>query len=81
MDDYYVYAPWTTKTIKSKPITDDDLRDVDDDSTRYFVGKKIFKVFNDVEYNKCVTGYDNKGKIYHVLYEDGDAEYLYHNEV
>ena len=44
MDDYYSYAPGTTKTIKSKPVPDIDLDDIDDGSTRFPVGTKIFKM-------------------------------------
>ena len=57
------------------------MDDVDDNTTRFPVGTKIFKVFNDVEYKGTVTGYDHKRKLYHILYEDGDAEDFYHNEV
>ena len=38
-------------------------------------------VFNDVKYNGTVTGYDHKRKLYHILYEVGDAEDLYHNDI
>ena len=31
MDDYYGYALGTAKIIKSKSITDDDLKNVDDE--------------------------------------------------
>ena len=41
---------------------------VDDDSTRFLVGTKVFKVFNDVEYKDAVTGYDHKKQLYHILY-------------
>ena len=57
------------------------MADVDDDSDRFITGTKIFKVFNDVEYKGAVTGYDHKKRLYHILYEDGDAEDYYHNEV
>lgn len=73
MDDYNGYAPKTTKTIKSKPLPDLDLRGVDDETTRFPVGTKIFKVFNDVEYKVSVTGYDHKKKLYHIMYEDVDV--------
>ena len=81
MDDYYRYSLGTTKTIKSKPIPDLDLEDADDKSTKFPVSKKIFKVFNNVEYKGYVTGYDHKRKLYHILYEDSDAEDFYHNKV
>ena len=60
MDDYYGYTPGTTKHIKSKPVSDSDLKDVDDGTKRYEEGTKIFKIFNDVEYKGTVTGYDPK---------------------
>ena len=81
MDEHYGYTPGTTKTINSKPVLDSDISDVDDGTKRYEVGTKIFKVFNDVEYKGTITGYDLKKKLYHILYEDGDAEDFYHNEV
>ena len=81
MDYYYGYTPGTTKNIKSKPLSDSDLQDVDDGTKRYEVGTKIFKIFNDVEYKGSVTGYDPKRKLYHILYDDGDMEDFYHNEV
>ena len=69
------------KTIKSKPEELPDMADVDNDSTRFVVDAKVFKIFNDVEYKDAVTGYDHKKRLYHILYEDGDAEDYYHNEV
>ena len=81
MDDYYGYTPGTTKRIKSKPVSDSDLQDVDDGTKRYDVGTKIFKIFNDVKYKGTITGYNCKKKLYHILYEDGDMEDFYHNEV
>ena len=56
MDDCYGYSLETTKTIKSKLLLDLDLKDVDDDTTRFSVGTKLFKVFNDVEYKGSFTG-------------------------
>ena len=61
-DNYYRHTPGATKTIKSKPIPDLDSKDVDDDTTRFLVGTKIFKVFNDVEYKEFFTGYGHKKK-------------------
>ena len=81
IDEFNGYTPGTTKTIKSKPEELPDMADVDDDSDRFITGTKVFKVFNDVEYKGTVTGYDHKKKLYHILYEDGDAEDYYHNEV
>ena len=79
MDKYYGYTPGTTKFIKSKLVLDSDLSDVDDGTKKYEVGTKIFKVFNNVEYKRTITGYNLKKKLYHIIYEDGDAEDLYHN--
>ena len=81
INEYNGHTPGTTKTIKSKPEELPDMADVDDDSDRFITGTKVFKVFNDVEYKGTVTGYDHKKKLYHILYEDGDAEDYYHNEV
>ena len=81
IDEYNGYTPGTTKTIKSKPEELLDMADIDDDSTRFLVGRKVFKVFNDVEYKGSVTGYDHKKRLYHILYEDGDTEDCYHNGV
>ena len=55
MDEYYGYAPGTTKTTKSKSVIDSDLSDVDDGTKQYDVGTKIFKVFNDVEYKVLIN--------------------------
>lgn len=34
-----------------------------------------------MEYKGSVISYDHKKNLYHILYEDGDAGDLYHNEV
>ena len=81
MDDFYGYAPCTTKTIKSKPETLPDMKDVDDGSERYGHGTIVYKVFNDIEYKGTVQGYDPHRKLYFIVYEDGDKEDYYHNEV
>ena len=81
IDEYNGYTSGTTKTIKSKPEELPYMADVDDDSDRFITGTKVFKVFNDVEYKGTVTGYDHKKNLYHILYEDGDAEDYYRNEV
>ena len=57
------------------------MKEVVNESTTFYVGTKTFKVFNDVEYKGSVKGYDHKKRLYHILYEDGDTEDLYHNEV
>jgi len=83
IDDYYDLAPGTTKSIKQKPeeMDEDQMKDVDDGSERFPTGTKIYKVFNEIEYAGEVTGYDNKSKLYHIKYEDGDLEDFFHNEV
>ena len=57
IDEYNRYTPKTTKTIKSKTEELPDMADVDDYSTRFVTGTKVFKVFNDVEYKGAVTMY------------------------
>ena len=37
-DEFYGYTPGTNKTIKSKPEKLNDMKNVDDDSTRYPLG-------------------------------------------
>ena len=81
IDDFYGYAPGTTKTIKSKPDKLPDMKDVDDGSERYGHGTIVYKVFNDIEYKGTVQGYDPHRKLYFIVYEDGDKEDYYHNEV
>ena len=81
MNDYYGYAMGTTKKTKSKLVLDIELGDVHDKTTQFSLGNKIFMVFNDVEHKRTVTGYDQKRKLYHILYEDEDVEDFYHNEV
>ena len=41
MDDFYGYAPGTTKMIKSKPDKLPDMKDVDDGSTQYPLGTYV----------------------------------------
>ena len=48
MDYYYEYSLGTTKTVKSKPIPNLDLDDVDKKTTRFSVDTKILKIFNNV---------------------------------
>ena len=36
------------------------MDEVDYDRTKFVVGTKIFKIFNDVEYKGTVTGCDHK---------------------
>lgn len=58
--DHYRYALVTTKTITLKPLSDLDFKDVDDETTRFSVCNKVFKVLNDTEYKGSVTGYDDE---------------------
>ena len=81
INEYNGYIPETTKTIKFKPEELLVMEDVDDDSTIFLVGTKVFKVFKDVEYKGAVTGYDHKKQLYHILYKDDDVEDYNHNEV
>ena len=83
INGYYDLAPGTTKSIKQKPeeMDEDQMKDVDDGSERFPTGTKIYKVFNEIEYAGEVTGYDNKSKLYHIKYEDGDLKDFFHNEV
>ena len=81
IDKYYGYTPGTTKTIKSKPEELSNMEDIDDNTTQFSVGTKVYKVFNDMEYKGTVTGYDHKKRLYHILYEDDDAEDFFCNEV
>ena len=67
IDEYNGYTPGLTKTIKSKPEELPNMADIDDDSTRFLVGTKVFKVFDDVKYKGAVTGYDHKKRLYHIL--------------
>ena len=78
MDDFYGFKAGTTKRIKSKP---DSMEDLDDGSGRIPFKTKIFKVFDGVEYKGEVQGYDVKEKLYKIKYEDEDIEDMYHNEV
>ena len=78
---YNGYTPGTTKTIKSKPDKLSDMKDVDDGSEWYALGTYIYKVFNDIEYRGKVQGYNPHKKLYFIVYDDGDKEDYYHNEV
>ena len=57
IDDYHHFPPGTTKKIKLKHLEEpaDDMRDVDDDSTRFHLGTVVFKVFGRVEHKGEVT--------------------------
>ena len=78
MDDFHGFKYGTTKRIKAKP---DPLEKVDDGTGRFPFKTKVYKAWNNVEYKGEVQGYDPKEKYYKIVYEDGDEEDLYHNEV
>ena len=59
----------------------DDMRDVDDNSTRFHLGTVVFKVFGRVEHKGEVTRYNPVTKLYQIVYDDNDTEQYYHNEV
>ena len=79
--ELYGYAPGTTKTIKSKPEKLPGMKDIDNSSTRFSLGTYVYKVVNDIEYRGKVQGYDPHKKLYFIVYNDGDKEDYYHNEV
>ena len=62
-------------------MDEDEMKDVDDGTERFPTGTRIYKVFNHIEYAGEVTGYDNKSKLYHIKYEDGDLEDFFHSKV
>ena len=81
MDEFYGYAPGTTKIIKSKPKKLPDMKEVDNGSTRFPLGTYVCKVFNDIEYKGKVQGYDPRKKLYFIVYNNGDKKDYYHNKV
>ena len=85
IDDYHCLTPGTTKRVKSKissPETEElGLDDVDDGSQRFPLGFKVYKLFEGVPFTGKITGYDSNNRLYHIEYEDGDHEEMYHNEV
>ena len=80
IEDYNYFTPGMNKDIKVKVETEDP-DEFDDGTTRHSIGTKVWKVFGGLEYKGTITGYDHKRKWYHVLYDDGDTEDFYHNEV
>ena len=81
MDEFYGYAHGTTKTFKLKPDKLPDMKDVDNGSTQYPLDTYVYKVVNDIESRGKVQGYDSHKKLYFIMYDDGDKEDYYHNEV
>ena len=41
---------------------------------------KIYKLFNGVPFTGTIAGYNARDRMYHIVYEDGDEECLFHNE-
>ena len=81
MDEFYGYAPGTTKMIKSKPEKLHDMKDVDGGSTRFPHGTFVYKVSIGLEYRGKVQGCNPNKKLYHIVYDNGDTTDYYHNEV
>ena len=83
IDDYCHFTPGTTKKIKSKhvEITADNMVDVDDTSTGFYVCTVIFKVVGKVEHRGKIVGYDPVNKLYQIVYGDDYTKQYYHNEV
>ena len=84
VDDYYDYARGTTKKVKSSFTPEEIERlklDGDPKEPRYKYGTKIFKIFNKVEYKGTVVNHDPETRLYKILYEDGDSEDMWHNEM
>ena len=80
LDDFHGFKAGTTKRIKSKPDSDS-FDKLDDKTGRLPFKTKVYKVFHGVEYKGEVRGYNEKEKTYKIVYEDGDEEEMYHNEV
>ena len=57
------------------------MKDVDDGSERFGLGKTVYKDFNDIEYRGKLQGYNPHTKLYFIVHDDGDKEDYYHNEV
>ena len=78
MDDFQGFKASTTKRIKSKPDSFDEL---DDKTGRLLFEIKVYNFFHGVEYKGEVRDYNEKEKTYKIVYKDGDEEEMYHNEV
>ena len=84
IDDHYNSIPGTTKRTKSKSANDDGVElniDLDDGSKRFEIGFKFHKLFVGVAHIGIVDGYDPRDRMYHVTYQDGDEESLFHNKI
>ena len=77
------FYPGTTKKIKSKHLKESskDILAINDGFTRYHVCTIVFKVFEKVEHQGTVSGYDPLNKLYQIIYDDNDTKIYYHNEV
>ena len=53
----------------------------DDDTPRHKLGTTIYKSFDGDEYKGKIINYDHNYQLYKILYEDGDSEELWHDEV
>ena len=80
VDDFFLLAPATTKA-KKRQARSDALDTADDGTPRLLLGTKLYKVFDSKEYEGKVVSYDMDAALYKVLYEDGDEEEMYHNEL
>lgn len=84
IDDYHNLTPGTTKRTKSKAEDDEDVElntDLYDASERLKTGFKIYRAFDGIIYTGEIAAYDPRDRMYHIKYEDGDDEWLFHNEV
>ena len=80
IDDYNLFEPSTTKILKGyRGVIDES--DQDDGTRRFSIGTKIYKEFGRYEYSGKVVEYDNERKLYQILYDDGDREAFFHDEV
>ena len=66
IDEFNHFIPGTTKTIKAKKPAPPEPSDLDDNSTRHHVGTKVYKKFDDIEYQGEVKGYDPTTRFYHI---------------
>ena len=57
------------------------VKDQGDDSLRFKNGTKIYKLFGPHEHIGKVVNYDHENNLYRILYDDGDCEEFWHNEV
>ena len=58
-----------------------DIQDVDNGSTRFYVGTPVFNVFRKFKHRGEVKGYDLVNKLYHIVYDDDEPKEYYYNVV